>query len=123
MKTNPDVASHHQGSSGSSGRIKMTDKDELVKKAELAGKDGRYDEMATFMKAAAETGTELSVNEMFSLRIAYCNVFRALWSEISSIKQKTDTSVYGSDEYDEDEEVRKFFVCSVLQRIQDMYVT
>ena len=90
----------------------MTDKDELVKKAELAGKDGRYDKMATFMKAAAETGTELSVNEMFSLRIAYCNVFRALWSEISSIKQKTDTSVYGSDEYDEDEEVRKFLVCS-----------
>ena len=88
----------------------MTGKDELVKKAELAGKDGRYEEMATFMKAAAETGTELSAVEMFSLRIAYCNVFRALWSEISPIKQKTDTSVYGLDEYDEDEEVRN--VCS-----------
>ena len=85
----------------------MTGKDELVKKAELAGKDGRYDEMASFMKAATETGIELDASERILIRIAYYNVFRALWSEISSIKQKTD----GSDEYGEDE-VRKFFVCS-----------
>ena len=82
----------------------MTGKDELVKKAELAGKTGRYEEMAPFMKAAAETGIELDASERMLIRLAYYNVFRVLWSEISSIKQNMD----GSDEYDEDE-VRKFF--------------
>ncbi|EER00965.1 protein BMH2, putative [Perkinsus marinus ATCC 50983] len=59
--------------------------------SKLAEQAERYDEMADYMKAVAETGTELSVEERNLLSVAYKNAVgsrRASWRIVSSVEQK-----------------------------------
>jgi len=53
------------------------DRKELVQRAKLAEEAERYDDMATAMKSVAETGVELSNEEMVLLSVAYKNVVDA----------------------------------------------
>lgn len=51
----------------------------------------RYDEMADYMKAVGDDGSELSVEERNLLSVAYKNTVgsrRAAWRIISSVEQK-----------------------------------
>lgn len=74
-----------------------TDKSEresIVYKAKLAEQAERYDEMAEFMKAVAQMGEELTVEERNLLSVAYKNhvgARRASWRVISSVEQKEKT--------------------------------
>jgi len=73
----------------------MTEKEELVQRAELAEQAERYDDMAASMKAVTESGIELSNEERNLLSVAYKNVVgarRSSWRVISSIEQKTEGS-------------------------------
>ncbi|KAF4662167.1 hypothetical protein FOZ61_002677 [Perkinsus olseni] len=59
--------------------------------SKLAEQAERYDEMASFMKAVAETNAELSVEERNLLSVAYKNAVgsrRASWRIVSSVEQK-----------------------------------
>ena len=59
--------------------------------AKLAEQAERYDEMADYMKAVGDEGSELSVEERNLLSVAYKNTVgsrRAAWRIISSVEQK-----------------------------------
>jgi 14-3-3 protein epsilon len=59
--------------------------------AKLAEQAERYDEMADYMKAVGDDGSELSVEERNLLSVAYKNTVgsrRAAWRIISSVEQK-----------------------------------
>lgn len=70
------------------------DRDSLVYLAKLSEQAERYDEMVDHMKAVANQGQELSVEERNLLSVAYKNVVgarRASWRVISSILQRGDS--------------------------------
>ena len=59
--------------------------------AKLAEQAERYDEMADYMKAVGDEGSELSVEERNLLSVAYKNTVgsrRAAWRIISSVRAK-----------------------------------
>ncbi|KAJ1735430.1 hypothetical protein LPJ61_000553 [Coemansia biformis] len=67
------------------------DRETLVYMAKLAEQAERYDEMVKYMKAVAELGADLSVEERNLLSVAYKNVIgsrRASWRIVSSIENK-----------------------------------
>eukprot|EP00121_Abeoforma_whisleri_P004040 Awhi_evm1s3647 len=62
--------------------------------AKLAEQAERYDEMVESMKAVADLGVELSVEERNLLSVAYKNVIgsrRASWRIVSSIENKEES--------------------------------
>ncbi|CAK9041340.1 14-3-3-like protein GF14 psi (General regulatory factor 3) (Protein RARE COLD INDUCIBLE 1A) [Durusdinium trenchii] len=66
-------------------------RDKDVYFAKLAEQAERYDEMADYMKAVGDDGSELSVEERNLLSVAYKNTVgsrRAGWRIISSVEQK-----------------------------------
>ena len=66
-------------------------RDKDVYFAKLAEQAERYDEMADYMKAVGDEGSELSVEERNLLSVAYKNTVgsrRAAWRIISSVEQK-----------------------------------
>ena len=66
-------------------------RDKDVYFAKLAEQAERYDEMADYMKAVGDDGSELSVEERNLLSVAYKNTVgsrRAAWRIISSVEQK-----------------------------------
>lgn len=70
------------------------DRESLVYLAKLSEQAERYDEMVDHMKAVANQGMELSVEERNLLSVAYKNVVgarRASWRVISSILQRGDS--------------------------------
>jgi 14-3-3 protein epsilon len=71
----------------------MSDREEKVFQAKLAEQAERYDEMVDAMRAVAQMGSELSVEERNLLSVAYKNVIgarRASWRILSSIEQKEE---------------------------------
>jgi len=68
-----------------------SEREQLVYKAKLAEQAERYDEMSDFMKAVAEMGEDLSVEERNLLSVAYKNAVgarRASWRIVSSVEHK-----------------------------------
>lgn len=66
-------------------------KEKNVYLAKLAEQAERYDEMADYMKAVAETKEELTVEERNLLSVAYKNAVgsrRASWRIVTSVEQK-----------------------------------
>jgi len=71
-------------------------KEELVQRAKLAEQAERYDDMAEAMKKVTHAYPELSNEERNLLSVAYKNVVgarRSSWRVISSIEQKTESTV------------------------------
>ncbi|XP_060709364.1 tyrosine 3-monooxygenase/tryptophan 5-monooxygenase activation protein, theta polypeptide a [Hemiscyllium ocellatum] len=67
--------------------------EENVQMAKLAEQAERYEDMAKFMKAVAECGNGLTIEERNLLSVAYKNVVgsrRASWRIVSSMEQKSD---------------------------------
>ena len=66
----------------------MEAKDEFVRTAKLAEQTERYDDMASSMKSATESGLELTNEERNLLSVAYKNVVgarRSSWSHYAKL--------------------------------------
>ena len=71
----------------------MSDKDEQIKRAKLAEQLGLYDDMAGHMKAAVETGAELSDEERNLMRMAKAVDARMLtWRKAAKAEKKAEAS-------------------------------
>ncbi|CAF1084217.1 unnamed protein product [Adineta steineri] len=71
----------------------MTNMNEQVEFAKLAGQAERYTDMVNAMKTVAESNSELTIEERNLLSIAYKNVigtYRSPWRAISSIEQEAN---------------------------------
>ncbi|XP_054567743.1 14-3-3 protein theta-like [Eptesicus fuscus] len=103
-------------------------KTELIQKAKLAEQAQRYEDMATYMKAATEQGAELSEEERHLLWVAYRHVVasrRAAWRVLSSIEQKTDTSdqkLRVIEDYREKVESELTGICTTVLELLDKYL-
>jgi len=107
-------------------------KEELVQKAKLAEQAERYDDMAAAMKEVTQLlgkgSSELSNEERNLLSVAYKNVVgarRSSWRVISSIEQKTETSMRKqamSKDYREKVERELKGICNEVLDLLDKYL-
>ncbi|XP_036297785.1 14-3-3 protein theta-like [Pipistrellus kuhlii] len=101
---------------------------ELIQKAKLAKQAQRYEDMATFMKAATEQGAELAEEERGLLWVAYRRVVssrRAAWRVISSIERKTDASdqqLRVTKDFRETVESELRGICTTVLELLDQYL-
>ncbi|KAF4749341.1 14-3-3 protein 7 [Perkinsus olseni] len=98
--------------------------------SKLAEQAERYDEMADYMKAVAETGSELSVEERNLLSVAYKNAVgsrRASWRIVSSVEQKESskgntTNADIAKGYREKVEAELQEICDKILSLLDKYL-
>ncbi|KAF4666226.1 hypothetical protein FOZ61_010043 [Perkinsus olseni] len=98
--------------------------------SKLAEQAERYDEMADYMKAVAETGSELSVEERNLLSVAYKNAVgsrRASWRIVSSVEQKESskgntTNADIAKGYREKVEAELQEICDKILALLDKYL-
>jgi len=109
------------------GVADKSEREQLVYKAKLAEQAERYDEMSDFMKAVAEMGEDLSVEERNLLSVAYKNAVgarRASWRIISSVEHKQQSknntaNVALAAEYRQKVETELNKICNVILSLLD----
>lgn len=101
----------------------MDPRDEHVYMAKLSEQAERYEEMVEHMKAVAEAGKDLTVEERNLLSVAYKNVIgcrRASWRVLSSIEEKEANGNEGLvKNYREKVETELENICSDILKVID----